>query len=126
MATVQRVLQGSGKDKVVVVHTTITDADVTDFVLYDNSAFINDVTTHSRLMSVMISGSDALVNLEWDQTTDSPIKAFNPINSPKEKYCAFGGITNPRGAGTTGDLIVTTTGMATGEIVTIIIWVEQF
>lgn len=126
MATVQRILQGSGKDRVVVTHTTITDADVTDFVLYDNSAFINDITTHSRLMSVMVSGSDALVNLEWDQTTDSSIKAFNPINSPKEKYCAFGGIPNPRGVGTTGDLVVTTTGMAAGEIVTIIIWVEQF
>lgn len=123
MSTSQ-VLQGAGKDKSVVILYTISGADVTDEVIFDNSAFCND-PTKGVVMGYMISGSDCLVNLEWDQTTDSPIVAVNPINSPKANMSKFGGIPNPSGTGATGDILVTTAGVAAGEIVTIILWIYQ-
>lgn len=124
MAVVQRVLQGGRDDKVIVIHTTITDADVTNQIIFDNSAFANNPLL-GKFMCYAISGSDSLVQLSWDQTTDSSIVAVNPINSPKLKMFSFGGIPNPKGAGATGDILCTTTGLTAGSVVTIIIRVDQ-
>lgn len=124
MAMTSRTLVGAGKDKTLVLLRTISGADETGTVIYDNSAFVNDVNK-GNLMGYMISGSDSLVSLAWDQTTDSPIVSVNPINSPKAKLVSFGGIPNPKGAGATGDILVTTTGIGAGEVVTIILWINQ-
>lgn len=124
MAVTQRTLIGSGKDKVLVILTTIDTTDVTAQVIYDNSAFVNDVSK-GNLMGYMVSGSDSLVRLFWDQTTDSPIVSLNPINSPKAKLGSFGGIPNPSGTGATGDIVVTTTGLGAGKAITIILWINQ-
>lgn len=124
MSIVSRILQGEGNEKSVTILITVSGADVTNSVVYDNSTLIND-TSKGCLMGYMISGSDSLVNLTWDQTTDSPILAANPVNSPKGNMSKFGGIHNPNGAGATGDILLTTLGVASGEIVTIILWIYQ-
>lgn len=124
MSTTSRILQGEGKEKSIVILYTINGADVTNAVIYDNSTLIND-TSKGVLMGYMISGSDSLVSLAWDQTTDSPIVAVNPINSPKANMMRFGGIHNPNGTGATGDILITSTGIGAGELVTVILWIYQ-
>lgn len=122
MAITQRTLVNGRKNIIRLI--TISGADETATVIYDNSAFVDDVTK-GNLMQCKMSGSDCLVQLFWDQTTDSSILAANPINSPKFDFRYEGGIPNPNGAGATGDIIVTTTGIGAGEAVTIEIWVIQ-
>jgi len=124
MSMTSRTLVGSGSEKVLVLLRTITGADETNTIIYDNSAFVNN-TAKGNLMGYMISGSDSLVSLAWDQTTDSPIVSVNPVNSPKANYKKFGGIHNPNGTGATGDMLVTTSGVGAGETVTIILWIHQ-
>lgn len=124
MSHTSQTLLGAGNDKSVVILYTISGADETDAVIYDNSAFINDVSK-GVCMGYVISGSDALVVLEWDQTTDSTIAAVNPVNSPKLNMSKYGGVPNPNGSGATGDIVVTTTGIGAGEVVTITLWVYQ-
>ncbi len=124
MTMVSRTLVGAGPSKVLVLHRTISAADETNTVIYDNSAFVNDVSK-GNLMRCIISGSDALINLAWDQTTDSPVLSANPATSPKFNFFDFGGIPNPNATGATGDLLVTTSGVAAGESVTIILWILQ-
>jgi hypothetical protein len=119
-----RTLVGSGNDKSIVNLITISGADETDLVVYDNSAFINNVNK-GIVMGYSISGSDSLVTLEWDQTTDSSIVSVNPVNSPKLNMSKFGGVPNPRGSGATGDVLLTTSGIGAGEIVTVFLWVLQ-
>lgn len=126
MAITSRTLIGSGSDKVVVLLVTISGADETGTVIYDNSAFVNNPGKGS-LAKYSITGSDCLVSLAWDQTTDSPIVSVNPVNSPKVDYKKFGinGIPNPNGTGATGDIVVTTTGVGATGAVTIILWIDQ-
>lgn len=124
MTIVQRSLLGTASDKNIIRLITISGADETATVIYDNSALVNDVTK-GNLMKCEISGSDALVSLAWDQNTDSTILTANPINSPKFNFRKIGGIPNPKGTGATGDIVVTTAGIGSGDAVTILIEVIQ-
>ena len=52
-----RTLIGSGSDKEIVQLVTVSGADVTNAVVYNNSNFVNNVNK-GILMGYMISGSD--------------------------------------------------------------------
>lgn len=122
----QRTLKGSGDSrKVIRVINIVSDgSEETDLVIYDNSTLVNDVTKGS-VTRVMASGSTSTMRLEWDQTTDSPIISFDPINNPVYDFHWFGGITNPAGTGATGDVVLTTANLDNGDEVTIILEIEQ-
>lgn len=122
----QRTIKGSGDSKKVIrlINIVSDGSEETDLVIYDNSAFVNDVA-RGRLTKVMASGSTCTIRLEWDQTTDSPIISFDPINNPIYDMYSFGGIPNPAGSGATGDIVMTTANLDTGDEVTILIEVEQ-
>jgi len=122
----QRTLVGGGSDDNIyrLIHIISDGSEETDLVIYDNSTLTNNVAKGS-LKQVWLAGSDALVRLEWDQTTDAPIFSGNPINSPYFDFRAFGGITNPNGAGATGDILLTTANLDIGDEVVIILHIFQ-
>jgi hypothetical protein len=122
----QRTLVGSGSDKNIVrlIHILSDGTEESDLVVYDNSAFVADVTK-GRLVEVLVSGSDCVARLEWDQTTDSPAFAFNPANGGHWCFEKFGGISNPGGTGATGDLVLTTSSLDSGDELTLIIKICQ-
>lgn len=123
---VQRTLVGAGADKTIVrmIHVISDGSEETDLVVYDNSALVNDVTK-GTLMGFSCMGSDCLIRLEWDQTADSPITSFSPINNPKMNFKKFGGIGNPGGTGATGDIVMTTAGLDPGDEFMLILWIHQ-
>ena len=125
-AITQRTLYGSGASRDVyrLIHIISHGSDETDLVIYDNSTLVND-TAKGRLVGVGASGDSCNCRLEWDQTTDSPIMSFDP--SLTNHYCfeSFGGISNPNGTGATGDIVLTTADLDSGDEVTIIIHVRQ-
>lgn len=125
----QRTLVGGGSEKVIVrlINVVSDGTQETDTIIYDNSTFINDVTK-GRVMEVEISGNTdtAVVTLEWDQTTDSPIVSTSPgAGQGKQKFRKHGGIKNPGGAGATGDILMTTLGLTAGTNFTVVIWITQ-
>ncbi len=122
----QRTLYGSGSMKTIVRSINIVSdgSEESDLVIFDNSAFCNNVAK-GRVMKISASGSDCTCTIEWDQTTDSPIANFNPANNTPLCFHKFGGITNPNGTGATGDILLTTTGLDSGDVVTIFITVDQ-
>lgn len=122
----QRTLFGAGASKYIIrqIHIVSDGSEETDLVVYDNSAFIND-TAKGVLTEVWASGSDCTLRLEWDQTTDSPAFAANPSNGGYWDFRSFGGIGNPNGTGATGDLLLTTGGLDSGDEVTLIIKIGQ-
>ena len=123
---VQRTLAGAGKSHTVVnmVHIISDGSEETDLVVYDNSTLCNDVSKGS-LVKIQVSGNSCTCRLEWDQTTDSPVISFDPINNPDLDFSAFGGIRNPNGTGATGDLLLTTANLDAGDEVTIIMTIRQ-
>lgn len=122
----QRTLLGSGSDKNIIRSINIVSdgSEETDLVIYDNSAFVNNVAVGS-LMQLWISGNTSTFRLEWDQSTDSPIFVADPASGGYWDFRGFGGITNPNGTGATGDILLSTAGLDSGDEVTLIIHVSQ-
>lgn len=123
---IQRTLVGAGKDKNVyrLIHIVSDGSEETDLVVYDNSAFVADVTKGS-LRQVWMSGNDCTIRLEWDQTTDSPAFAGGPQNGSHWDFRGFGGVCNPNAAGATGDLVLTSATLDANDEVFIIIHIAQ-
>jgi hypothetical protein len=122
----QRTLLGSGSEKNIVrsIHIVSDGTEESDLVIYDNSAFVGDVSKGS-LLELWVSGSDCVARLEWDQTTDSPAFVASPSNGGYWDFRSFGGIGNPNGTGATGDLVLTTANLDSGDELMIIIRVAQ-
>lgn len=122
----QKTLYGSAKSKKVIrqVHIVSDGSEESDLIVYDNSAFINDVSK-GAVMEIAASGSSCVCRLEWDQTTDVPIASFDPAYTQKICFKYFGGFHNPNGTGATGDILLTTANLDSGDEVTLIITVKQ-
>lgn len=122
----QRTILGAGSDKNIVrlIHILSDGSEETDLVVYDNSTLINDVSK-GNLKQIWVSGSSAVIRLEWDQTTDSPAFVCDPTNGIYYDFRGFGGIPNPNGTGATGDLVLTTANLDASDEVMIIIHIAQ-
>lgn len=123
----QRTLKGGASEmNVVRLITIVSDgSEETDLVVYDNSTLVANVTK-GRVVAIKANGSvGCQVLLEWDQDTDSPIYAFDPGNGVDVCFRHFGGIKNPGSAGATGDIVLTTTNLDSGDVVSIILEIEQ-
>ena len=122
----QRTVYGEASTKEVVRLITIVSdgSEETDLVIYDNSALIADVSAGS-VMEIEASGSSCQLLFEWDQATDSPIAALDPAASPRLCFRRFGGISNPGATGATGDVVLTTTNLDAGDVLTILLTVKQ-
>ena len=121
-----RTLVGGGASKVLVLHRHITSdgSEESNTVIYDNSAFVNNVLK-GNLVELRVTGADCLLSFAWDQNTDSKVIAVNPIDSPYVCLKDIGGIPNPGATGATGDLLLSTANLDSGDEVTIIMTIWQ-
>ena len=124
----QTTLAGVGSDMQIsrLIHITSDGSEETDLVIFDNSAFVADVSK-GRLLKVKAFGNTCVCILEWDQTTDAEVCRFTPEGTFCLDFMKYGGLTgsNPAAAGATGDLLLTTTGLDAGDEITIEIIVKQ-
>lgn len=122
----QRTLMGGANDQNVVrlINIVSDGSEETDLIVFNNSDFCNDVN-RGRLMAVRASGSSCICRLEWDQSTDSPIVSIDPAYDQHICFRKFGGISNPRGTGATGDILLTTSNLDSGDEVTLILEIRQ-
>lgn len=116
------------------VALTYVDAQETDLVIYDSSAVATalglDDTSNCKINSIYATvngiGTAALpqVKLEFEATTDT--LALNiPANTlVKNDFRPIGGLKNTAGSGKTGDISLTTLGLAAGDTLIIILNVD--
>lgn len=99
--------------KRVIAHVYIASdgvaGELTDQVIIDASA-LNPVPNNLTLHKIegVFSGCSAF--LEWDQTTDAGIMTIPDGTKIDFHFTKFIGLPNPQGAGTTGDMVLSTTG----------------
>lgn len=115
--------------KVRIVYFTLAyvDAQETATVIYDSSDYGGTDTLSSRIMHiscVLSAASTARAFLAWDATTD--VLAFTlPSGQPVNMdFKNIGGLQNQGGSGVTGDILLTTTGLSTGDTLTIMLEVD--
>lgn len=108
-----------GRNKIVInVTGTFDTADETDTVLVDLSGLTGPDGTAPTAVRIdevtwsMSPGWDSIL-LEWDHTTDDLVDHFH--GQGYMDYRPYGGKNDPRSTGATGDLVLTTTGGASGD-----------
>lgn len=105
----------------------------TNLPIYDSSVVATAFGDSDPLTSAIIdvfavcnAASTARVVLRWDAAT--PILAMTiPAATNPTKFCAgeIGSLPNPAGTGITGDITLTTTGLESGDSITILLRVKR-
>lgn len=101
----------------------------TDLVVYDSSVVCaalgktDTLNSMIKKISFATSGVAVKVKLEWDATTDILAWSLGP-NSGVYEFDCFAGLKNTAGTGKTGDILLTTTGLASGDSLTLILEVD--
>lgn len=122
----------SGTTAVVYLTLAYVDAQETNYVVYDSSVIagilgITDPLT-CTLLSVRASTNTAagLIKLNWDASTPVLAMAIPPGPGGPLEMCFrdIGGLKNQGGSGITGDITLTTTGLASGESIAIVLIVR--
>lgn len=131
-ANTNKIISVNGS-KATIYYTMASDgSQETDYTLYDSSAVATAAgdsdtldCTIEWIEAYANAASTARISLEWDASTD--IQAFNiPVNTQvKNDYRNHGGLPSQAGSGKTGDINMTTTGLASGDSIVIVIGVRR-
>ena len=96
----------------------------TNTTIYDPADYTNS-TVYTKLIRVWQSWSDLLggtVRLNWDATAIKVLLSFSGGDSINFlDFSSFGGIINNGGAGQTGKILLTTTGLTATSVLTLIL-----
>lgn len=121
------------KEAIIYVTIASDGTEETATVLYDSSAIATAAGDSDPLDSTIISvyasasaASTARVKLLWDASTD--VLAFDiPVctNPTKANFRCIGGLPNQGATGKTGDILITTTGLESGDAITIVLHVRR-
>lgn len=124
-------MAGNSRSIVYITLLCVSNAQETNTVLYDSSAVATTLNISDPLKSTILSirysttSSAGKCQLNWDATT--PIVAWAlpyQSNDGTVDFTCIGGLTNLGGAGITGDVTLTTTGLVSGEAVTLVLEVR--
>ncbi len=115
---------GTNGDVWIHLHVISDGTQMSNYVFYDNSTLVNNVL-RGTLKEVRIGGKiTGTVRLNWDQTTPFKICSLN-TNTDCHDFTEFGGVHNPGATGATGDITLTSVGLASGDEFHIIARVSQ-
>ena len=113
-----QVIVDGPRDTIIKVYLASdgTSGELTNYVLFDASAYSTQSTDNALIeIKYNLNGFDAF--LEWDATTDVPIMTLDKDLQEEVSFWCHGvypGIPNNGGAGRSGDILINTTGFATG------------
>lgn len=113
-----------------VLRTIVISSDgteETDLVIFDHSAFANS-SKYASVENIQVFGkaaAAATAAIEFDATSDDAIVSGSINEGFEVDYSRIGGKPNPGSTGVTGDIVLTTTGLASGDIFTVKLLVKQ-
>lgn len=130
--TVNTTYISCGHNKVIMYVTLVSDgSNETDSVVYDSSDVASKLglpdSLTCSLLSIEAYVSSALtarVKLEFDATTDVLAVNIPATMNMAADYSCIGGLKNYAGSGKTGDIVLTTTGLSSGDLITIMLVVR--
>lgn len=102
----------------------------TDTIIFDASAYA-PIADENKLMKIEYALNGFSAYLEWDATADVPLISLvgdHPYFMPYdfcESSMGVAGIPNNAGAGRTGDILITTSGLGAGDNGHIILYVAK-
>ena len=125
--TTQTIVDGS-LNKIIKINIkgdALTATELVKAVIYDSSAYVGD-TTDNKLMEIEYALNDFYGELFWDATTDVALISIAENHPTHQSFEKEGGIVNNAGTGRTGDILISTTGLAsTTNDAHIILYIKQ-
>jgi hypothetical protein len=119
--TSQTLVDGSRNTVVKVTILADGSGEITNGIIFDASTFVG-ANTSNKLMRIQynLNGFDA--TLYWDASSPVQMMSLNGGFPADQCFDEYGGLINNAGAGKTGDILLTTDGLAslssaTGEII---------
>lgn len=125
----------TGKGTVTLMYTLqyVDTATETDTIIYDSSVVATALGITDPMDCIVLSieaamnvASTARVFTEFDGTSDTPLVTFVTGNMTKFDFNKTGGFRNSAGAGRTGDILLTATGLGTGDMISIKLVVRPY
>lgn len=130
--TIVNTRQIAGSRSIFQYITLVSDgSEETDLVVFDSSAVatLNHFTdpldcTIVSVYATVSAAATARVKLEFDADTDVLALDLIPLQVTHKDFSCMGGLQNTSGTGKTGDITLTTTGLESGDLITIILQVR--
>jgi hypothetical protein len=123
--TITNIKQINGSKNHVAYITLASDGtNETNTVIYDSSTYSGTDSLKNRIKKIHYSfdgAATARAKLLWDATTKVLAFTIPPQMSDRFDFSSIGGLSNPAGAGITGDIVLTTTGLAAGDSLIIVL-----
>lgn len=91
-----------------------TATELVKAVLFDASAYSTKVA--NKLFNISYSLNEFSAELFWDAATDVALLSLAKSRPYHMCYIPFGGLKNNGGAGVTGDILITTSGLASTSL----------
>lgn len=119
--TTQVLLDGSLNTIIKVTILGDGTGELTKQIIYDSSAYVND-TQNNKLWKISYTLDGFSGTLYWDATSDVQMMSLAPDHPAERCFYDEGGLPNAGGSGRTGDILLSTDGLAalaagTGEII---------
>lgn len=115
-----------GPRNTIVKITIVGDGsgEETNTVLFDASSY-GYGSTNNKLMRIqyLLNGFDAV--LYWDATANVVIKPLDQDIEEDSDFSDAGGIINNGGTGRTGDILISTNGLGSGDEGYIVLYIKQ-
>lgn len=114
-----------GSRNAIIKATILGDGanELDKYVLFDSSAYTND-TQSNKLVRIAYNFNGFSGILYWDASTDVQMMSLTPNYAADQDFTVdfMGGLINNAGSGKTGDVLLSTSGLAsipagTGEII---------
>ena len=119
-----QILNDGERNATIKGYITGDAAQLADAVLVDVSA-LSGSPSAVKLIGVKANLNGFSATLEWDATADVPILEIPPNEDVDQCFRRFGGLQNNAGAGVTGDITISTLGIAAGENGYVIVEVQK-
>lgn len=136
-ATTNRTLIAGSKTAVIYLTIDSDGTEETDLVIYDSSVIATTVGDSDTLACSILDISYSIVcanavaaalpqvKLEFDASTDIMALGLPANHSNTLCFRDVGGLPNNAGAGKTGDILLTTSNLAAGDNITILMTVKR-
>jgi len=131
----KQTLADGERNLIVKVHLASDGTEETDLVLIDVSDYngaasggLRHPWTEVKIEKIDFTGLANAASLTFSWDADANVKAFtvNPgNNSSPLDWCRVGGLINNAGTGKTGDILLTTTGLASGDELTFTLYMKK-
>ena len=118
-------IQDGTYNLVVKVHLNSDGSEETATGVVDASTFSPAFTNGQLLaLDIVVAAPTLQARLLWDATTDVPICAIGPTSLQRD-WRKSGGLPNNAGAGVTGDIVLTTLGLVSGDQLTLTFYLKK-